>query len=475
MSKIPSDINGWDKSRIAEYYIGELHWTLTPLKSGSKEPLYTKSKQYDLNREELLAHLANGANFGLFPAGIDVVLDLDSKKDAGKSTEKFLAQAGPKVQSLPRERTAGGVHIHLRISDLDDVLRKYPNARKLVNPKVSSKVSGELFFKANNYVVTSPSVHELGEVYQWEVFGDIPTWTWREFVTAFGEFVPDKSKQVNEETRARRWSGDLKTLNIIALTQELKLYIGPDDKSPEMHHVFCPWASDHSDENVVAAVFEGTGDDWPGFHCFHDHCAKHGILDFLDYAETAAPGIVDKHCTAKWKFEGVGSRDKRGRPQIPLPEEGRENDDFVDDVAEALGDKEFWFLHGPDIVRVDEQTTLRMTSDGEVEACERVLLKEVSATIAESTLGTYIATGRIRTVEMEDGRKERVFVNDSIPPTTSKMLMVSPRLEEKLPKIDRILDIPIPILTGKHAWSRPSEVTTHSCEPLSIKILNYER
>ena len=40
-----------------------------------------------------------------------MVLDLDSKHDNGKSVNKFLAQAGPKAQVLPRERTGGGMSI----------------------------------------------------------------------------------------------------------------------------------------------------------------------------------------------------------------------------------------------------------------------------------------------------------------------------------------------------------------------------
>src|SRR6202035_2251140 len=98
MRNIPKSINSWDKSHVAEYYIEELRWNLTPLKKESKTPLFGGDKRYDLDREELLSHLGNGANLGLFPAGDHVVLDLDSKKDNGKSVEKFLAQAGPKVQ-----------------------------------------------------------------------------------------------------------------------------------------------------------------------------------------------------------------------------------------------------------------------------------------------------------------------------------------------------------------------------------------
>src|ERR1700730_14878882 len=145
MRNIPKSINSWEKSLIAKYYIEDLRWNLTPLKKESKIPLFAGDKRYGIEREELLAHLSNGANFGLFPGGDHVVLDLDSKQDGGKSVEKFLAQAGPKVQAIPRERTAGGVHIHLYIKDFAEVIRKFPGVRKLVNKKVIPKVTGELF------------------------------------------------------------------------------------------------------------------------------------------------------------------------------------------------------------------------------------------------------------------------------------------------------------------------------------------
>ena len=100
-------INSWDKSRIAEYYVDDLRWNLTPLKKGSKIALFSGDKRCGIDLKDLLIHLGNGANFALFPAGEHVVLDLDSKQDDGKSTAKFLSQSGPKVQTLPRERTAG--------------------------------------------------------------------------------------------------------------------------------------------------------------------------------------------------------------------------------------------------------------------------------------------------------------------------------------------------------------------------------
>ena len=81
---IPSDINSWSKTQIAEYYIDQLGWTLSPLIEGSKEPKYPKEQQYGLGRSDLLLDLSNGCNIGLFPSGTHVVLDLDSKSDQGK-------------------------------------------------------------------------------------------------------------------------------------------------------------------------------------------------------------------------------------------------------------------------------------------------------------------------------------------------------------------------------------------------------
>ena len=144
--------------------------------------------------------------------------------------------------------------------------------------------------------------------------------------------------------------------------------------------------------------------------------------------------------------------------QIVLPSRGeQENDDFVEEVGEALKDKEFWFLHGPDVVRVTEEIKIRITSDGEIETCERVQLRQTTAAVAESTLGKYIATGIIILVNDDDGKKKsKIFVKDSISPSAAKMLMCSPGLLDALPKIDRLLDIPIPIPVSKNKWALPT-------------------
>src|SRR6516162_3833671 len=381
---IPSDINGWSKAQTAEYYIDELGWTLTSLIEGSKEPKYPKGQQYSVARSDLLLDLNNGSNFGLFPSGMHVVLDLDSKTDHGKSVQKFLAQTRPRVQSLPRERTVGGVHIHLHIKDIDAVKSKHPKANKLVNKRVFSKVAGELFFGGTGYVVTSPSLHEAGTRYEWEVCGEIPEWSWREFTAAFGDFEPEKSeKPADDAIRARKFLGDLNTLDIIKLVTDLGWYHGPDAKRLDAHAITCPWSSEHTDCAVTATVFVGNGH-WPGFNCFHAHCSGRRLMDLLDKAEEVKQGLVDSCCTGTWKYKS-GAKDAHGRPQVLLPAPGYQlNRTFVQEVADAVKDNLAWFSYQHEAVRIGNRRRTWINGQGERVTVEERCLRPVTSTEVES-------------------------------------------------------------------------------------------
>jgi hypothetical protein len=158
---IPSDIVQWDKADIVSYYLDTLRWNLIPLRPRSKEPVYKDVTSSALDPAELRKELSNGANIGVYPGDTHVIIDLDSKADQGESVMRFLNGAGPRLQTIPRERTRGGVHLHLRVKDLPI----FPEANKLVCPKITPKVIGEMFLRSRGYVVTSPSVHESGHQY----------------------------------------------------------------------------------------------------------------------------------------------------------------------------------------------------------------------------------------------------------------------------------------------------------------------
>jgi hypothetical protein len=74
---------------------------------------------------------------------------------------------------------------------------------------------------------------------------------------------------------------------------------------------------------------------------------------------------------------------------------------------------------------------------------------------AESTLEEKVNTGVVSWEEV-DGKKVRVFHKQSIDNQTARMLLKAPRLIDALPKIDRVLDVTIPIPSGAKQWRLPA-------------------
>jgi len=350
-------------------------------------------------------------------------------------------------------------YTYLRIRDLPE----FPGVRKLVNDKVTSKVSGEMFLHSQSYIVISPSVHESGHIYSWEVFGDIPIWSWGEFTSEFGEFLPEKEatkskrgRESDEEKRTRKWKGDLRSLDLEALLKEAGLFKEVDSKDPAKFIIRCPFEAEHSKtEDKGTAAWSPHDEKWPAFNCFHTHCAGRKALDYLEQIERDHPGIVDKHCAEKWTYE-KGSADRHGRVKVNLPQAGeQEKGEFVADVAKALADKEFWFTSNKRVTRIDKTIEIWTNAEGvEVEGRERLTIFPVSPSEAESTLGIHVCTGTTHWME-EDGRKVKQFVRHSMDNTTAKMLLSAPGLIDNLPRIDRVLDVTVPISVGGGVWTTP--------------------
>ena len=143
--------------------------------------------------------------------------------------------------------------------------------------------------------------------------------------------------------------------------------------------------------------------------------------------------------------------------QVILPQKGQQlKGEFAADVANVLKDEEFWFTSASKtIVRIDRSVETRVNDEGvEVEGRERLRLFAVGASEAESTLEEKVDTGVIAWEEV-DGKKIKVFQKHSIDNWTARMLLKAPRLIDNLPRIDRVLDVTIPISMGKDTWLLP--------------------
>jgi hypothetical protein len=160
----------------ARVYRGQ-GWIVHPLhgpnegseKERGKKPKlsgYTRPEYRGLDTDTgLAAAFANGArcNLGLVIKSPRLVVDLDSKADKGDSVRAWLA-THPELAHVPRERTAGGAHLHFICKDAPEL----KGGKDIV--QLTKDVSAEIFVGPSN-VVAAPSVHPSGVRYTWEQIG----------------------------------------------------------------------------------------------------------------------------------------------------------------------------------------------------------------------------------------------------------------------------------------------------------------
>ena len=95
-------------------------------------------------------------------------------------------------------------------------------------------------------------------------------------------------------------------------------------------------------------------------------------------------------------------------------------------MALALKDKNYWFSSNQSVVRINRQPQYAINKDGvEIETRERLTIAPVTSTAAESSLGRYLCTGKIRLVEV-NGSVVKQFIAESIGPSEAKVLVESP-------------------------------------------------
>ena len=231
---IPENISDKTTGEAVNLYHSQFGWVIHPVErpaKGGKKPLTKGWKKLDPSflTEELAKEYFNcdpPYNIGCVIRPPHAVIDLDSKQDDGESVIEWL-NSRPELTSIPRERTGGGVHIHVRCDDLP-VFKKAggkPYEKALVT-SLNEQVTAELYFDGLNLVL-SPSTHKNGHTYRWEAFGDIPTVTWLELQEWFGFEEPAgckvKTLVPTGDDYWRSYRGDLRTLDIFALFQKMGL------------------------------------------------------------------------------------------------------------------------------------------------------------------------------------------------------------------------------------------------------------
>lgn len=392
-------------------------------------------------------HDGSPNNLGITLHNSHVVVDVDSKKDAGESARRWVLDR-PQLSGFPREHTAHGAHLHFICPDLPPIMKRgKPHGSPLVNT-VAEGVGVELFFRGLS-VVVAPSVHRTLVPYSWAVTGRIPVVTWAQLKQWFGFALPDedtkhKTKGKKGDAWWRRYSGDLKTLNLTALCDELGVLGDVLNADDGKSAVKCPWRHEHSDasepwasNDADSVIFRNpTAPSFPGFKCLHAHCSERGLREVLDLAEQKKPGIVDRHClaTSTWQPGKIG----RGqRPQVPAPGPGHPIGEFATEVGKILADTGHWFRHGMHVVMVRSEPTGCGVSS--------LRLHPMQAAETCSAIEEHVEVGNL--TKPDDAGASEFRPNSLIKPQ-AELLLAAAQFRDQLPEIERVLDVPVPVLVN---------------------------
>lgn len=387
-------------------------------------------------------------NLGITLQNFHVVVDVDSKTDEGESARRWVLEQ-PHLAGYPREQTAHGAHLHFFCPDLPPIMKAgKPHGSPLVNTVVEG-VGVELFSRGLSIVV-APSVHQTDRPYSWAVTGQIPVVTWPQLKSWFGFKLPDEKAAEEKAKRGgkkvevwwRRYCGDLKTLNLTALCDELAILgdvLSVDDGKRAAR---CPWRHEHSDasepwrsgDSDTVIFIHNPTKNYPGFKCMHAHCADRGLREMLNWAEQTKPGIVDRHCTATRTWQkGKTGPDKR--PQVPAPSPGHPISEFATEVGKILADTGHWFRHGTHVVMVRYEPTGWGVSS--------LILHPMQATEVCSAIEDHVEVGGL-TQPDDAGASE--FIPNSIIKPQAELLLAAAQFRDQLPEIQRVLDVPVPVL-----------------------------
>ena len=148
-------------------------------------------------------------------------------------------------------------------------------------------------------------------------------------------------------------------------------------------------------------------------------------------------------------------------PNVYLPSDGRNMSDFASQVGRIIGPKKTWFLKGDAAVEVRE---VQITKEVRTNVFHPLAPAEVITAIED-----HLLTGR--SSKGEDG--DVLFARRSMSREIATALLASSQFKRQLPRIDRILDVPVPYLQDEallFASTRYDERLNTFCPAVDLAI-----
>lgn len=118
----------------------------------------------------------------------------------------------------------------------------------------------------------------------------------------FLKTAPKATQTVSKKKKPKIKRGDYRTLDVVQLFVAHRAYNGPTGKANQ-HWVDCPWKENHTGAkqgSTDTCIYTDNTENWPTFHCSHNHCAEKSIKDVISLW-----GDVDKFCAKEATPETV--------------------------------------------------------------------------------------------------------------------------------------------------------------------------
>jgi hypothetical protein len=380
-------------------------------------------------------------------------IDLDSKSDKGQSVRSHV-DAHPVLSTLPRYLTRGGVHLAFLCPDMPKWAKDNgrPYHDRLV-AQVSDKIRAELFHCERNNIVLPPSVHQVdNHVYTWTILGEVPILTWKDILALYPWIVPSQSRRAPGRPKKappwyHRYRGHIASLDLVNLLRELKIPVELADAEDCKYKIHCPWGDQHSEprtgqSDTSTIIWQPGMPHWPAFKCLHTHGPNLGLEQVLAWAEEQSPGIVDKHCT-QLRVWSPGQKSAQGLPRILKPYDELDSVVYAR-IADIVAPHHMWFLRGDQPVIVSNVPSGFVYSDDESQKYKISAyvtgFRPLTGIEAKSDLEKVAEPGFLS----EHGE----FVKSSFNVGFMTCMLAAPQFKERLPRIIRILTIPLPIKVG---------------------------
>ena len=159
-----------------------------------------------------------------------------------------------------------------------------------------------------------------------------------------------------------------------------------------------------------------------------------GIKDVIEWAEEQKPGIINSRC-ANLRAWSPGTTNATGRPRIILPALGRSNSEFGKELGATIAPALDLFMFSSNVVEI---ATVPAADDKG--AIPGHMISTIRPTELVTAVERTVETGVLR----EDQAGDEVFIPKSMSEADARITLVSGVFSNSLPRIRRVLDVPVP-------------------------------